>query len=683
MNVSASLLQHIRGKLVSELSGNPRFDVSTSMTLAEAFVKAIVEDVKFAVSNKSIMETGTKLSKALKIIDVQTLMQEPITIELVLSILNKYDAYVQSNNTVYSDIINHHTNIVHEDWTTVASDHLSLAKYSAAAAVMGEKRWVVECNQWMENFAVRYFRNGGARKHYLKRFFKQDDSSAKAEHVNINNRDKRIHAVAENEWSVEQKQWFVDSLAKDLMSAAVSLQEKASQREDEDAYSKIRLLDVGSCYNPIGRSTDTVAVATAEGGVTVAAEELFEVTALDLYPAHPSVLQCDFLQLAVGAPGSAPVIVDAAADHAANDSNYKTQIAVKDTGNDSNSEPGRAEKRQKTDKVNSTPATSDPTSTHSKHLRQLPAASFDAVTMSLVLSYLPTPEQRLQMIRTARALLVSPPPSLTSQSSNNIVTATESPPAPPPHRTGLLLIAEKESIFGKDGSSREGEHCVETVGFNKSVLLTNWKQAIINEGFTLVKYQLLKMDNHKSHVFAFATSNNMVNSTFGAHLNDSNGSVLDSNGKSSSAMSKDGVKMWIKQDFDSNVTSTGAVAKDDEDDIYVADNNFNAKYFDTSNLSRRPIGIVGGGMGGCALGKYKLQSENAEPLMCLLCLHFILHIYIYIYLRIHSHSVSFLFQRWRYRRRTSPLLSFATIAEFTERYDCIFTMFTCFYENVI
>ena len=84
----------------------------------------------------------------------------------------------------------------------------------------------------------------------------------------------------------------------------------------------------------------------------------FDCTAIDLHPAHPSVKKVDFLRF---------------------------------TPSDESSRHDSEEIELDTNKWN--PST----------------GSFDVVSMSLVLSYLPNVSQRRDMIRRARHLLVSPP----------------------------------------------------------------------------------------------------------------------------------------------------------------------------------------------------------------------------------------------------------------------------------
>lgn len=105
----------------------------------------------------------------------------------------------------------------------------------------------------------------------------------------------------------------------------------ASQRMELFKARKIDLLDVGSCYNPFGKFAE------------------FNVTAIDIAPAVPEVLQCDFLNLQI------------------------------------------------TDGQR-TPA-------NQRAIEELHESSFDVIVFSLLLEYLPTSEQRIQCCEKAVQLL--------------------------------------------------------------------------------------------------------------------------------------------------------------------------------------------------------------------------------------------------------------------------------------
>lgn len=177
--------------------------------------------------------------------------------------------------------------------------------------------------------------------------------------------------------------------------------------------------------------------------------------------------------------------------------------------------------------------------------------------MSLVLSYLPTPEMRAQMVYKARLLLreqnIRPPASSIPLSDVNNQTAdqtTSALDASSRHYAGLLLIVEKSSIFnarGDDGplgppSSSMGQRRPDTEGrmqvslLDQDVaptalssgmgLLGEWKQHIMSMGFSLVKYAniassanpntkeaatvgvnaLVASNRRRAHTFAFCTA---------------------------------------------------------------------------------------------------------------------------------------------------------------------------------
>ena len=386
---------------------------------------------------KLFSETGIKLSKALGVIVFDVYLIETIDLAGVVALLNQYDEYLQNNLTIFDNITNHHASIVNEEWSEVAKDSSSLAVYSSAASSMGSKKWVVECNQWMETFALNYFRSGGARKHYIKQL------RTKTNHL------ERTKADADRESTEFGK------LASDLLAGGA-----------DEGFTKLRLLDVGSCYNPIAKSKDA---------------NQFEVTALDLYPADPSVYQCDFLNLKVGEKGSHPVILE------------HTPATTKEDENPTKRQKTNATSNETDSSVLAAPSTVPDAS--SCLLEQLPAASFDAVTMSLVLNYLPTSEQRLQMVRTARDLLVSP---RTQEAEGSDW---------PPHRNGILLIAEKQSIFKSPSSGNTMKPAKAAAAAEETDLWSNWVNAINSCGFELVKYHFLPTsDGRKSHLFAFATT---------------------------------------------------------------------------------------------------------------------------------------------------------------------------------
>ena len=216
----------------------------------------------------------------------------------------------------------------------------------------------------------------------------------------------------------------------------------------------MRILDVGAC------------------GTLFAGHSGVEATAIDLCPqeGNADVMQCDFLQLAVGAEGSEKLVEP------------------------SDTFPGGA-------------------------LRQLPAASDDAVALSLMLSYLPKPSLRGAMIRKARRLLPIPDPTRlpSPEEVEAALAALEDGSAAsangdgecvwgragqqerqqerqleqlvPRRQRGLLLVVDTFSVDQPKASRTSGKY------------LTQWIAAIEAEGFTFLRHRALM----RSHALAFVT----------------------------------------------------------------------------------------------------------------------------------------------------------------------------------
>ena len=178
--------------------------------------------------------------------------------------------------------------------------------------------------------------------------------------------------------------------------------------------------------------------------------------AIDLCPqaGNADVAQCDFLQLSIGAEGSSPVVEP------------------------SDEFPGGA-------------------------LRQLPAASYDAVALSLVLSYLPKPILRGAMIRKARRVLPLPDATTlptevevdaalsdAALSDAALSTNSDGPAAASVRRhRGLLLVVDTFSVDRRKASRTSGQY------------LSQWIEAIEAEGFTFLRHKVLL----RSHALAFVT----------------------------------------------------------------------------------------------------------------------------------------------------------------------------------
>ena len=235
---------------------------------------------------------------------------------------------------------------------------------------------------------------------------------------------------------------------------------------------KLKVLDVGSCYNPF---------------LTGPYNTLFDITALDLCPTDPSVYQSDFLTLKIGSKLSQPLILNGSLDG---------------TGKPIN------------------------------RLIQLPEHTYHAVTMSLVLNYLPTPITRLNMVRRARRLLVhagsydilqaykernTPSTSTTTTtatsgttghtytdvqhnttntSDNNIINSSNTECISYtnlPYYSGLFVVFEKLSLFPNNRQLSDR-------------FMKHWKEMICNEGFIFVRYESIACGAHRSHGMVFRTN---------------------------------------------------------------------------------------------------------------------------------------------------------------------------------
>ena len=103
---------------------------------------------------------------------------------------------------------------------------------------MGTKKWVRVGLEWMECKMMEFFTRGGARKAFIK------------------------------------------SLRKD--GTCKISQSVLSTSDDLIKHRKIKVLDIGSCYNPFAKCKS---------------KDALDITALDLKPAAEGVLQCDFLDV--------------------------------------------------------------------------------------------------------------------------------------------------------------------------------------------------------------------------------------------------------------------------------------------------------------------------------------------------------------------------------------------------
>ena len=211
----------------------------------------------------------------------------------------------------------------------------SLSAYAVAAADMGCRPWVQQGNAWMLSNIIKFFREGWARKLYARQ--------ANALHRSLTgstmSKDAMESIISSLRLNLMENIPSTSHMMASSSSSSSSSDSSTLDNTNTDIASNppsdqlIRLLDVGSCYNPF--------VCGKYPG-----QHHVEVTALDLFPMHPTVYHCDFLTLRIGSALSAPVVVESPTESAA-------------------------------------------VLSSSKSLTQLPAGYFDAVCMSLVLSYLP------------------------------------------------------------------------------------------------------------------------------------------------------------------------------------------------------------------------------------------------------------------------------------------------------
>ncbi|XP_037788454.1 S-adenosylmethionine sensor upstream of mTORC1-like isoform X1 [Penaeus monodon] len=184
-------------------------------------------------------------------------------------------------------------------------------------------------------------------------------------------------------------------------------------------HEKLQLLDVGSCYNPFS------------------VYEQYEVTAVDLYPAQPSVKQCDFLDVELTEEATPPKnegknsnesgeressleALETASESAKSEVDRVVSSVEKDQKSTPNSE---SDEKIDTDLQTSESVTSisksesdanvkekgseemNKKSDKSNTIRFLRKGFFDVVVFCLLLEYLPSPKQRFRCCEKAYNLL--------------------------------------------------------------------------------------------------------------------------------------------------------------------------------------------------------------------------------------------------------------------------------------
>ena len=482
----SALLSHLRTRITWALetwTAADSMNASSRADIAKNVVDAIIESRKSEPligdarqQNKMLVDYGSIVAKALRATpgSLAELRDDIKTLDTTIA---KYQQHLEKNRAVYININKHHESLIKKSYAAAVGDVVSLNEYADAANLMGKKVWVQEGNMWMEEFSLNFFRRNGARKDYLKSHNHDpsvpgDREKAEAlprdimleetfidEVINEHNRENSTVELSENlsGFHPQRNSIIANAATNDVISSTTPSLSSPTSSDPR----LIRLVDVGSCYNPLAKSANKAA---------------FCVTALDLCPVDPSVYQCDFLDLEIGEKGSDPVIIPITP------SGQDSVISVISDSLNSFGIPKEASDILPASDVEENNSVNNVSS----KLLQLPKASYDVVTMSLVLNYLPTPELRENMIKKARGLLIGPGDG------------------GQPHRAGLLLIIEKESIFSSDNDSKKSlsKH-------NNSTLLNCWKDTICSYGFELVRYRniLTSQDKRRCHALAFKTKN--------------------------------------------------------------------------------------------------------------------------------------------------------------------------------
>lgn len=334
-----------------------------------------------------------------------------------------------------------------DHWEAATHEPRSLRSYAAAAEQMGERAWVRHGFEWCAERAEDFFFKSGWRKLAL--------------------RPERVPA-----WHVPHAAGRPYPEATRACFAA-RVDAPRDPPPAEWRRRRLRLCDVGSCYNPFSAPQYA---------------DLFDVTALDLWPAAESagVLRCDFLSVEllperedeatepVGARGASGASAAAAGTVAGEEDGAEASGGAGDQGGGSGGAATAHDALAGGGAVRVGSYTAADGSV-------LPAATalvcgaFDVVVISLVLSYLPLAEQRAEMVRRARALLRKP-------------TAAE------PHRAGLLLIVDAPSV-SRPGDNRGARARPDTA-------LSQWIVAAEGLGLRYVRHDLLQRD---AHALAFQT----------------------------------------------------------------------------------------------------------------------------------------------------------------------------------
>ncbi|CAL1541877.1 unnamed protein product [Lymnaea stagnalis] len=223
-------------------------------------------------------------------------------------------------------------------WQQHSQDQASLKLYAEAMFRLATEHWTVYPEtriDWCRKVAREYFLQDGLRI-ALEKDLKRAKHKKQAEMLSSS---KVSDLSKSTQKFVQTSPTDVDVCDEEFDTERSKSRSDACPVVTVPFTCKIRLLDVGSCYNPFLGSED------------------FDAVGLDLSPAVPTVIQCDFLQLVSSSlpPPSDPLTFDL--------------------------------------------------NTLSSPLQRLPACSFHVVVFSLLLEYLPSPLQRWRCCVTAHGLL--------------------------------------------------------------------------------------------------------------------------------------------------------------------------------------------------------------------------------------------------------------------------------------
>lgn len=351
-------------------------------------------------------------------------------------------------------------------WREAVGEDSGLRDYAEAAEEVGNRAWVITALHWCMTEMEGFLWGGGAVEAEIK--------SSRVTYF-------RHHG--------ERMPTELEDAARQALKGRLTVQ-GGGMVPRGGGVSKPLLIDVGSCWDYFRRHDDK-----------------FAVIALDLCPRRDTVLQCDFLDLEIGSPESAERIstlstieagglesagristlepdrrgmlsIPDGASRPASVSDLRKQENVAAVGEApvGTGDKGLATSKRGDGNIQKRPSTLPEGITtgsgklqtgdadFQKVLEALPAGCANAVVMSLVLSYVPTPRQRGEMIRRARELLAD-------------------------EGRGLLLLITPHST-----DKGHNPH--------KSIpVLKEWREAIESMGFERYRYTRLR----SVHAIAYRT----------------------------------------------------------------------------------------------------------------------------------------------------------------------------------